>query len=289
MKLTLNPGKLTLPDLRRIWREPVELALAPQCFAKIDAAAEIVTRVIAEGRIVYGVNTGFGLLASHLIPPEELALLQRSLVLSHAAGVGRPMSEPLVRLLMVLKINSLALGYSGVRRSLIESLVRLLNREVYPCIPGEGLVRGVGRSGPVGPHEPAAAGRGRGVPSRPAHSAGPRGSKSPACEPIALAPKEGLALLNGTQASTALCLEGLFLAEDLYAAATVAGALSVEAALASRVPFYAPLHAVRGHAGQIAAAARLSAICWAIRARSAARTNRAKKSRTPIPCVASRR
>lgn len=254
MKLTLNPGTLTLSDLRRVWREPVEMALAPQCFAKIDAAAEIVTRVIAEGRIVYGVNTGFGLLASHLIPPEELALLQRSLVLSHAAGVGRPMSEPLVRLLLVLKINSLALGYSGVRRLLIESLVRLLNCEVYPCIPEKGSCGASGDLAPLAHMSLPLLGEGE-VFHRGRRLSGAEGLKIAGLRPLGLAPKEGLALLNGTQASTALCLEGLFLAEDLYAAATVAGALSVEAALASRVPFCEPLHVVRGHAGQIAAAA----------------------------------
>ncbi|MFZ1932730.1 MAG: histidine ammonia-lyase [Thermoguttaceae bacterium] len=254
MKLTLVPGELTLPDLRRIWREPVELRLAPECYAKIDAAAETVTRVIAEGRIVYGVNTGFGLLASHLIPPEELALLQRSLVLSHAAGVGRPMSEPLVRLLLTLKINSLALGYSGVRRSLIKSLVQLLNHEVYPCIPEKGSCGASGDLAPLAHMSLPLLGEGE-VFHRGRRTRGAEGLKLAGLQPIGLAPKEGLALLNGTQASTALCLQGLFLAEDLYAAATVAGALSVEAALGSRVPFYAPLHAVRGHAGQIAAAA----------------------------------
>ena len=117
MKLNARARQTHPADLRRVWREPVELSLAAECYAGIDAAAATVARVIAEGRVVYGVNTGFGLLASQRISPAELELLQRSIVLSHAAGVGAPMSEALVRLLLVLKINSLALGYSGVRRT----------------------------------------------------------------------------------------------------------------------------------------------------------------------------
>ena len=254
MQLTLTPGRLTLQNLRRVWREPVELALTPECHAKIDAAAATVARVIAEGRVVYGINTGFGLLASQRIPPDELGLLQRSLVLSHAAGVGQPMSEPTVRLLMTLKINSLALGYSGVRRTLIEALVRLLNAEVYPCIPRKGSCGASGDLAPLAHLGLPLLGEGE-IFHRGRRLSGAEGLKIAGLAPITLGPKEGLALLNGTQASTALALEGLFLAEDVYAAATVAGALSVEAALASRVPFLAPLHAVRGHAGQIAAAA----------------------------------
>ena len=254
MKLTLTPGQLTLEDLRRIWREPVEITLSPACYAKIDAAAATVARVIHEGRVVYGINTGFGLLASQRIAPDELGLLQRSLVLSHAAGVGRPMSEAVVRLLMTLKINSLALGYSGIRRELIEALARLLAAEVYPCIPCQGSC---GASGDLAPlahlclpllGEGEAFHQGRRI-------TGAEALKIAGLEPFSLGPKEGLALLNGTQASTALALEGLFAAEDLYAAATVAGSLSVEAALASRVPFVAPIHVVRGHASQCDAAA----------------------------------
>ncbi len=254
MKLSLTPGTFTLETLRRVWREPVDIILAPQCHAKIDAAAGAVARVLAEGRVVYGINTGFGLLASRRISPDELGLLQRSLVLSHAAGVGQPMNESTVRLLMALKINSLALGYSGIRREVIEALIRLLQCEVYPCIPRKGSC---GASGDLAPlahlclpllGDGEAFHRGRRI-------SGAEGLKIAGLAPITLGPKEGLALLNGTQASTALALEGLFLAEDVYAAATVAGALSVEAAMASRVPFREAIHAVRRHAGQIDAAA----------------------------------
>jgi len=254
MKLTLTPGKLTLADLRRIWREPVDVELSPNCYAAVDAAAETVARVVAEGKTVYGVNTGFGLLARQRISPEELELLQKSIVLSHAAGVGRPMSEARVRLVLTLKINSLALGRSGVRRSVIDALAQLLRSEVYPRIPQKGSC---GASGDLAPLAHAALillGEGEAF-HQGRRISGAEGLKIAGLQPIALAPKEGLALLNGTQVSTALALEGLFLAEDLFAAAVAAGSLSVEAALGSRVPFDARLHAVRGHTTQIDAAA----------------------------------
>jgi histidine ammonia-lyase len=254
MNLLLSPGTLTLPDLRRVWREPVQLQLNPASHAAIDASAATVARVIAEGRTVYGVNTGFGLLARKKISPDELELLQRSIVLSHAAGVGEPMSEAQVRLLLVLKINSLALGYSGVRRCVIEALARLLEREVYPLIPRKGSVGASGDLAPLAHMALVLMGEGE-VLHRGQRLSGAQGLQLAGLEPITLAPKEGLALLNGTQASTAFALEGLFIAEDLFAAATVAGALSVEAALGSRVPFDERIHEVRRQRGQMDAAA----------------------------------
>ncbi len=254
MNLTLTPGKLTLQDLRRLWREPTELALSPNAFSAIDASVNAVEKAVSQGRVIYGVNTGFGLLANRLIPAEELELLQRSIVLSHAAGTGEPMSEALVRLLLSLKINSLSLGYSGVRPVVVTSLIHLLNREVYPCVPGKGSCGASGDLAPLAHMSLVLLGEGE-VIYRGRRLSGAEGLKIAELEPITLAPKEGLALLNGTQASTAFALAGLFAAEDLFAAAVVAGSLSVEAALASRVPFKNCIHAVRGHSGQIAAAA----------------------------------
>jgi histidine ammonia-lyase len=254
MNLLLTPGTLTLSSLRRVWREPVQLRLDPASHPAIEASAATVARVIAEGRTVYGVNTGFGLLARKKISPDELELLQRSIVLSHAAGVGEPMSEAQVRLLLVLKINSLALGYSGVRRSVIEALARLLEREVYPLIPRKGSVGASGDLAPLAHMALVLMGEGE-VLHRGQWLSGAAGLKLAGLEPLTLAPKEGLALLNGTQASTAFALEGLFLAEDVFAAAVVAGALSVEAALGSRTPFDPRIHAVRRQRGQMDAAA----------------------------------
>jgi histidine ammonia-lyase len=128
----LSPGTMTLDELKAIARnEMVSLKLSPKCYAAIDAAHDCVKRVLTEGRIVYGVNTGFGLLANTRIHPEELELLQRSIVLSHAAGVGKPIDNSTVRLILALKINSLARGYSGVRRELIDALVVLFNQQIY--------------------------------------------------------------------------------------------------------------------------------------------------------------
>ena len=164
------------------------------------------------------------------------------------------MSEAQTRLLMTLKVNSLALGRSGVRRTVIDALVRLLEAEVYPCIPQKGSCGASGDLAPLAHMSLVLLGEGEAV-HRGRRISGAEGLKIAGLEPIALAPKEGLALLNGTQASTALALEGLFRAEDLFAAAVVAGATSVEAALGSREPFDPRLHAVRGQIGQIDAAA----------------------------------
>jgi len=252
--LTIKPGHLTLPELRRIAFEPVELSLDSVCHEAIDASSAAVSRVIEEGRVVYGINTGFGLLANTRIAHEDLALLQRSIVLSHAAGIGELMSESTVRLMTALKVNSLARGFSGIRLEVIEALIRLINAQVYPCVPQKGSVGASGDLAPLAHMSTVLLGEGE-VTYKGERLSGAEGLKIAGLQPIALAPKEGLALLNGTQASTAFALQGLFAAEDLYAAATVSGALSVEAALGSRRPFDPRVHEVRGQQGQIDAAA----------------------------------
>lgn len=252
--LNIAPGQLTLADLRRVSRETgLQLQLDPSSHAAIDASAATVARVLSEGRTVYGINTGFGLLASTKIAPEELELLQRSIVLSHAAGIGAPMDASTVRLVMALKINSLARGFSGIRRQVIEALVTLFNRQIYPVIPQKGSVGASGDLAPLSHMSAVLIGEGEAFVDG-VRVPGAVAMRSAGLEPITLAPKEGLALLNGTQASTAFALEGLFAAEDLYVSATVAGSLSVEAALGSRTPFDARIHEVRGHQGQIDAA-----------------------------------
>ncbi|WP_293760657.1 histidine ammonia-lyase [uncultured Aquitalea sp.] len=253
--LNIVPGRLTLADLRRVSRETgLTLQLDPSCHAGIDASAATVARVLSEGRTAYGINTGFGLLANTRIAPEELELLQRSIVLSHAAGIGEPMSDATVRLVMALKINSLSRGFSGIRRLVIEALVTLFNKGIYPVIPQKGSVGASGDLAPLSHMSAVLIGEGEAFVAGQRVS-GAEAMRAAGLEPITLAPKEGLALLNGTQASTAFALEGLFAAEDLFASAVVAGAMSVEAALGSRTPFDARIHAVRGHQGQIDAAA----------------------------------
>jgi len=257
--LTLKPGQLSLAQLRAAYRQPLRLRLDDGAGAAIDASVACVESIVAQGRTAYGINTGFGLLAQTRIASADLENLQRSLVLSHAAGVGEPLDDAMVRLIMLLKINSLARGFSGIRREVIEALVALVNAEVYPHIPLKGSV---GASGDLAPlahmslvllGESQARHRGQWLPARQAlEAAGLR--------PLTLAAKEGLALLNGTQVSTAYALRGLFEAEDLFGAALVCGGLSVEAMLGSRAPFDARVHAVRGQRGQIDAAAAYRAL-----------------------------
>ena len=253
-ELTITPGELDLATLRRVSREPVHVSLDPAALAGIHASAAVVTKVIEQNRVVYGINTGFGLLANTRIPVEQLDELQRSIVLSHAAGIGTYMDDATVRLMMVLKLNSLARGFSGIRLEVLEALMKLVNAEVYPLVPKKGSVGASGDLAPLAHMSCLLIGEGK------ARHDGREIDASEALriaglEPIALAPKEGLALLNGTQASTAFALEGLFHAEDLFAGAITIGAMSVEAALGSRRPFDARIHAVRGQRGQIDAAA----------------------------------
>jgi histidine ammonia-lyase len=252
----INPGQLTLANLYQLNQQAMHLSLMPECIAGINKAAACVAKVIAEDRVVYGINTGFGLLANTRIKPEELETLQRSIVLSHSAGIGEYMNESTVRLMMVLKINSLARGYSGIRLSVIEALMTLLNREIYPCIPIKGSVGASGDLAPLAHMSSILLGEGEASYQGEIISAA-IALQVAGLEPLVLAPKEGLALLNGTQASTALALQGLFAAENNLATGLVVGALSVEAALGSRAPFDERIHQVRGHQSQIDVAAVL--------------------------------
>ena len=250
----LIPARLSLADLRRIGSEPIALAVDPAAKSGVDAAAQAVDRIIASGKTVYGVNTGFGLLARTRIDDARLAELQRALVLSHSAGTGPLLDDAVVRLIVALKAASLARGHSGVRWSVIEALVALVNAGVTPCIPAQGSV---GASGDLAPlahlsgvliGEGEASFDGRIMPAKDALA-------KAGLAPFTLGPKEGLALLNGTQVSTALALAGLFAAERALSAAFVAGALSIDACLGSDTPFDPRIHAVRGHRGQADAAA----------------------------------
>lgn len=248
--LEIHPGELSLEQLRQVNRRAVKVSLNSKCYARIDQAAQVVADVINEGRTVYGINTGFGLLANTKIKTAELEVLQRSIVLSHAAGIGEFMSEATVRLLMVLKVNSLARGFSGIRLSVIEALITLINSEVYPAIPQKGSVGASGDLAPLAHMSAVLLGEGEAFHKRKRVSA-KRALAIAGLSPITLAPKEGLALLNGTQASTAFALQGLFYAENCLKSATVIGAMSVEAAKGSRVPFDERIHIARGQQSQI--------------------------------------
>ncbi|HUE11637.1 MAG TPA: histidine ammonia-lyase [Steroidobacteraceae bacterium] len=246
-------GRLTLPLLRRIYEQPAALKLGAEDRSRIAAAAGLVDKIVSIGDAAYGINTGFGLLAQTRIPTEQLELLQRNLLLSHAAGVGEPLPDAVVRLILALKINALARGHSGISSGLIDALLSLLRHEVYPVIPAQGSVGASGDLAPLAHLGAVLLGIGQ-------VRAG--GKTLPATEGLSLAglkasklcAKEGLALINGTQVSTALGLAGLFGAEDVLAAAVVAGAMSVDALKASDSPFDDRIHQVRGQPGQIAVA-----------------------------------
>lgn len=248
--LHLVPGTLTLKGLHRLWRSQSKLALYPAAWQGIDAAAETVAQAVREGRHIYGITTGFGSLARTSIPPDQVVDLQRRLVQSHCAGVGPPLSDRIVHLVLALKVNALARGYSGVRRAVIERLLALLDAGAYPVIPAQGSVGASGDLAPLAHLSAALIGMGevriRGE-IRPAGAA----LNALGIEPLRLEAKEGLALLNGTQVSTALALNGLFAACDVFAAALTAGAMSVDAALGSDAPFDPRIQEVRGQTGQV--------------------------------------
>jgi histidine ammonia-lyase len=253
-ELKIIPGQLTLAQLRDVNRfDGIQYSLDESAFTEINKSAEAVQQVIKDDRVVYGINTGFGLLASTRIKTEELELLQRSIVLSHSAGFGEYMEDSTVRLMMVLKINSLSRGFSGIRLQVIQALITLLNAEVYPCVPKKGSVGASGDLAPLSHMVLPLLGEGE-MSYRDQIIPAVEGLKIAGLDVVTLAAKEGLALLNGTQASTAFSLEGLFHAEDLYAASTVIGSISVEAAMGSRAPFDHRVHFVRGQKGQIDAA-----------------------------------
>ncbi|MBV8645064.1 MAG: histidine ammonia-lyase [Candidatus Eremiobacteraeota bacterium] len=245
----MRAGELRAADVRALLRDDAALALDPAARAAVDRTADVVASIAARDASVYGVNTGFGKLAQTRIPRERLADLQRNLVISHACGVGAPLAREVVRLVLALKVNSLARGYSGVRWSVIETLLACLAHDVLPVIPGQGSVGASGDLAPLAHLSAALIGVGDAV------VAGRRVAATDALGQAGIAvlelqAKEGLALLNGTQVSTALALRGLVGAEDLLAASLVAGALTIEAALGSVRPFDARIHAVRGHASQ---------------------------------------
>jgi histidine ammonia-lyase len=257
---TLRPGELTLAQLRHLCApERVEVMLDPSCRPAIRASAELVRRATEGDAPVYGVNTGFGKLASQRIARDDLALLQLKLLRSHAVGVGDPLPERVVRLILLLKAASLARGYSGVREEVVDGLVAMHNRGVTPVIPSQGSV---GASGDLAPlahlslpliGEGEAMFEGQCMPA--AHALERAGLK-----PLQLGAKEGLALINGTQVSAALALDALITADRVFEAAVIAGSLTLDAARGSDAPFDPRIHAVRGQPGQIDCAAAYRAL-----------------------------
>ena len=251
--LTLQPGELALSDLRAVWAGHQRLDLTSKAWDDIAASAATVDAIVAKGDPAYGINTGFGILAKAHIPIEQLATLQRNLILSHAVGTGELLSDTIVRLILLTKIGSLARGYSGVRPVIVETLIALYNANIMPAIPSQGSVGASGDLAPLAHMTLAMLGVGQ-VRHDGELVDAMDALRAAGIAPITLAAKEGLALINGTQVSTALALHGLFMAERLLEAAMVTGSLSVDAARGSDAPFDPRIHAVRGQPGQIAAA-----------------------------------
>jgi histidine ammonia-lyase len=253
----LRPGELTLGDLERLLDDRRRIEIDPSAWDAVEASAAVVRRIVEEGRTAYGVNTGFGSLAKTRIPAEAVTELQRRLVLSHAAGTGPLLEDRLVRGIMIAKINGLARGASGVRRSTVEALAALVNAEVYPCIPAKGSVGASGDLAPLAHMSAALMGEGE-VRIEGRISPARDGLARAGLKPLDLAAKEGLALLNGTQVSAVLAAAGLFAASQVFAAALVTGAMSVDAAAGSDAPFDPRIHKLRGQPGQIEVAATLA-------------------------------
>ncbi|MEX1994448.1 MAG: histidine ammonia-lyase [Steroidobacteraceae bacterium] len=252
--LTLLPGAISLAELRRIARGGIAMALADGWRAGVEQSLAAVARRLASGEALYGINTGFGKLAKTRISDDELAKLQLYIVRSHAAGVGTPLADSTVRLILVLKAASLARGFSGVRPLVIERLLQFANAGIHPLVPGQGSVGASGDLAPLAHLSLALIGEGR-VRVQGVEQDAATALKVAGIEPLVLGPKEGLALLNGTQVSTALALEALFAAEDLLLGSIISGAMAVDAALGSRAPFDARIHNVRGQPAQIVVAA----------------------------------
>jgi len=254
-KVILNPGSVTLAELRAI-REGAPVELHGEAWAAIDASAKSIERILASGRTVYGVNTGFGLLAQTRIPDDRLAELQTNLILSHSCGLGEALDPGIVRLLMILKAVGLGRGHSGIRREVVERLLALVAADALPVIPSQGSVGASGDLAPLAHMSAGLLGEGR---------IALRGESLPAAdalarlgmEPLALGPKEGLALINGTQVSTAIALDALFTAERVFGSALIAGAMATDAVKGTDAAFDPRIHAARGQPGQIAVAAAL--------------------------------
>ena len=274
--MRINPGGLTLDSLRSLAAGPSPgsepdssgaaltisgpaVALSRESWPAIEQGAAAVADVLRSGKTVYGINTGFGSLVSHRISSDQVADLQRRLVRSHATGVGAPLDDRTVRLIMVLKIASLARGYSGVRPVVIQRLLDLLNAGITPIIPEQGSVGASGDLAPLAHLALTLIGEGT-VRYRGAVVDSATALSSEGLSPVELGAKEGLAVLNGTQVSTALALRGLFAIEAVFEAALLAGAMTVDATLGSDTPFDPRIQSIRGHQGQIDVAAALRSL-----------------------------
>jgi len=257
--LTLTPGQVTLADLERIYRDEANVRLDRACRSAVQRAADRIERAANGNDAVYGVNTGFGKLASVKIAPGDTATLQRNLILSHSAGVGAPIARRIARLMMALKLLSFGRGASGVRWDFIELLEAMLEQGVTPVIPQQGSVGASGDLAPLAHMTAVIMGEGEAEYDGKVMQ-GADALRAAGLEPIALGPKEGIAFINGTQFSTAFALAGLFDAWRAAQSALVISAMTTDAIMGSTAPHQPEIHSLRGHRGQIEAAAALRAL-----------------------------
>jgi histidine ammonia-lyase len=277
--VTLTGSGLTVEAVEAVARGGAAVSLDPQARARVQRSRDVVERLVAEGAVVYGVTTGVGALADRSIDPADAAKLQENLLLSHAAGVGEPLPRDVVRAMLLLRANTLALGFSGVRPVVVERLLAFLELGIHPVVPAQGSV---GASGDLAPlahlalpligHGHAELG-GRAVPGLVA-------LREVGLEPLELGAKEGLALLNGTQLMTALGVLLVADAERLLATASVAAAMSVEALLGTDVAFSDALQRARPHPGQLRVAAELR---WLLRDSGLQQAHHASKHKVQDP------
>ncbi|MFM7284728.1 MAG: histidine ammonia-lyase [Betaproteobacteria bacterium] len=253
--MTLAPGTVTLAQWREIYHGTAP-ELDPACREGVRSSAATVERMVAAGDPIYGVNTGFGKLSSVRIATEDLERLQRNIVLSHAAGVGDSTAPQVTRLMMALKLLSLAHGASGIRLATLDLLEAMLARDITPVVPAQGSVGASGDLAPLAHMTAVMIGVGE-ADTPDGRLPAVQALESVGLRPMTLGPKEGLALLNGTQFSTAHALAALFDADVLFQSALVTGALSTDAAKGSDAPFDPRIHALRRHRGQMATAQAL--------------------------------
>ncbi len=250
MNLEIDEQTLSLAELRRAWEAPLQVRLGNVARNDVAKSKAYVDQFLKRGDTAYGVNTGFGRLATIGIDESELKPLQKNLIRSHAAGVGEPLSDAVVRLAMVMKVVALARGYSGVRPQLVDALCGLVSHGICPIVPSKGSVGASGDLAPLAHIASALIGEGDASCNGEIVSASDALGRAQ-LQPLELAPKEGLALLNGTQVSTALALAALFRAERILSASVIAGAMSVDAVKGSDTPFDERVHRARGHRGQL--------------------------------------
>lgn len=248
--MRLKSGRVTLDLLRRVNAGPTQVELDPADWRAIEASSAVLDKLARSKQSTYGVNTGFGKLANTRIPGSQLEQLQKNLLLSHACGTGELLDDDVVRLILTLKVLGLARGYSGVKPHTVEMLLHLINHQVYPCIPSKGSVGASGDLAPLAHMSLPLMGLGQ-VRHRGKIMDAQEGLRAAELEPVVLGPKEGLALVNGTQVSTALALHNLFAMETVFAAAVLAGSLSVDAMKGSDKPFDPRIQSLRGQRGQI--------------------------------------